>query len=300
MQQKIRVSVLMGGPSAEYDVSLNSGKNVLKFLDKQKYAAKKVIVSRQGKWPMSFKTLKQKFDVVFIAMHGEYGEDGTVQALLDKNKITYTGSGAAASRLGIDKIASGKKFTAAGLRLPGIPKGFPMVVKPADRGSSVGVTIVPSPKELPAALKLARRFSKRVMIQEYIGGREMTCGVLDVGGRMIALPPTEIIPKASTFFDYKAKYAKGGSLEITPARAPKPLTKKMQAAALKAHKAIGGRGYSRTDFRIDGKGRIFILEINTLPGMTATSLLPQAAAAAGISFAKLLDYIIEAALKNRS
>ena len=278
---------------------------VLKNLDKEKYVARAVKVSKSGKWPISFEKLKKDFDVVFIAMHGEYGEDGTLQSILDENGILYTGSGVAASRLGMDKIASQKVFKKAGLLVPGDPKGFPAVVKPADRGSSVGVSIARNFLELDSAVKTALNQSRRIMVQEYIAGRELTCGVLEIKRKLTPLLPTEIIPK-SKFFDYVAKYKKGGSQEITPPNLPPAVIKKIQQAAIKAHQAIGANGYSRSDFILampNAKNqvpKIYILEINTLPGMTETSLLPQEAKAVGISFPQLLDRIIEAALRKNS
>ncbi len=299
--KKIRVAVLMGGPSAEHAISLKSGQMVLKFLDHAKYDARPIRVSKSCKWPITFDQLKKNFDVVFIAMHGEYGEDGTVQRILEKLEIPFTGSGSQASELGMDKLASEAVFKKVGLLVPGRPNGFPIVIKPADRGSSVGVNIARNFKELEMAVKNAAGHSRKIMAQEYIAGRELTCGVLEVGGQLRPLLPTEIISK-SKFFDYKAKYVKGASREITPPKLPPPMIKKIQQAALKAHKAIGAKGYSRTDFILEDRGKsiensnLYVLEINTLPGMTEMSLLPQGAKAVGISFQKLLDYIIETAL----
>jgi len=305
MANKIRIAVLMGGPSAEHDISLKSGRMVLKYLDKKKYRAKAVVISKNGEWPIDFVTLKKNFDLAFIAMHGEYGEDGTLQKILERHQIPYTGSDWRASRLGMDKLVSLSLFKKAGLNVPRlVRRKFPMVVKPVDRGSSVGVSIVYSPRDLPRAIALAQRYSPRIMRQEFIKGREVTDGVIEVNGKLKALPPTEIISKASPFFDYRAKYQKGACDEITPARLPSKLIKQIQQTAIMAHKAIGARGFSRTDMIIENcqpphtKCKIYVLEINTIPGLTATSLLPQQAKAAGISFTQLLDFIIEAALSR--
>lgn len=303
---KIRVAVLMGGPSAEHEISLKSGRMVLANLDRKKYWARGVRITKKGKWPVIPTELKKKFDVVFIAMHGEYGEDGKVQTILGKYRIPYTGSGARASQIGMDKIKSSRLFEEAGLSVPefavvgGVRKlmfNFPVVVKPADRGSSVGVSVVRNIQELPAALRLAQQHSRKLMVQKFIKGRELTCGVLDINGQPQALPPTEIIPKGGKFFDYKAKYTAGGSNEITPARLTREQTVEIQGIAVKAHKAIGARGMSRTDFILDEDDKAYVLEINTIPGLTETSLLPQEAKAEGISFPALLDLIIRAALK---
>ena len=308
---KIRVAVLMGGPSAEHDISLKTGKMVLENLDKEKYSAKSVKISKTAKWQILPAKIKKDFDLAFIAMHGEYGEDGTVQKILDKNKIPYIGSGVKASALGMDKAKSSLLFKKAGLYvapfdLIHVGKNFknfklsvdlPVVVKPNDRGSSVGISIVEKFTDLVNAIAKAAEFSPNVMIQKYIKGREFTCGVLDISGKTKPFLPTEIIPRSSRFFDYKAKYIIGGSQEITPPRLPQKDIKRIQQIAVRAHRAIGARGFSRTDAIMDEKNKFYVLEINTIPGMTETSLLPQAAKAGGISFAKLLDLIIESCVK---
>jgi len=305
--QKMQIAVLMGGPSSEHRVSLHSGKMVLAALSKRKYLREPVVISKNGKWPISLSELKRKFDVAFIAMHGEYGEDGTVQKILEAANIPYTGSSSQASALGMNKIKSARLFRKNGLLVPKFvlwPKSLtlPIVVKPVDRGSSVGVKIVKKQSQLEKAIKNALRYSSRIMIQQYIPGREFTCGVLEIGSKLVPLVPTEIIPKNRVFFDYRTKYTKDAALEITPPRLPSRLIEKIRNAALKAHKAIGAKGFSRTDFilsNIEGRSpKLYVLEINTIPGLTTTSLFPQQAKAAGISFSKMLDYIIESALRN--
>lgn len=293
----------MGGPSSEYEVSLKTGRMILKSLDKKRYFVKSVLISKQGKWPIKPEFLKKNFDLVFIAMHGEYGEDGTVQKILERFKIPYTGSDSRASKLGMDKLKAAEIFKKAGLKVPAEAdlKHFPVVIKPSDRGSSVGVSVVNSLEEMPAAIEEALKHSDCLVIQEFIRGRELTCGVLEINGRLIALPPTEIMPKGSRFFDFHAKYRQGASLEITPARLPAALLRRVQLTALKAHKAIGAKGFSRVDMILSDKPspKIYVLEINTIPGMTKTSLLPQQAKAMGISFPKLLDIIIDGVLLNK-
>lgn len=288
----------MGGPSAEHEVSVNTGTMVAKHLDREKYEVSDVLISKKGEWPVAVNELKSKFDLAFIAMHGEYGEDGQIQAILEKINLPFTGSGSAASRLGMDKNATLAIFEGAGLKVPGMARECPMVIKPADRGSSVGVSIVKTEAEIPAAIGAALKHSQNIVMQKFINGREFTCGVLEVNGSPRALPPTEIIPKASAFFDYKAKYESGGSLEITPPKAPDSKIAEMQRIALVAHSAIGARGFSRTDMIMDKKGNFYVLEINTIPGMTKTSLLPQQAAAIGIDFVRLLDIIIASSIKT--
>lgn len=317
----------MGGPSAEYEISINTGKMVLKSLDKKKYEAKPIVITRDGLWPISQKDLKNNFDVVFIAMHGEYGEDGTIQKILDKIGIPYTGSGHKASKLGMEKIAFARLMKKNGILTPEFcadkndslleKLGFPLVVKPADRGSSVGVTLVKSLAGLSNAIKYAKKYSEQIMLQKYIKGREFTCGVVEINpptfsrsiepssklrgileegggikGKPRAILPTEIIPK-NPFFDYEAKYVAGASQEITPpSNMPEDKIKELQKLALRIHRLVGCCDYSRTDFIINTKGEIYTLEINTLPGMTANSLLPGAAKASGIGFVQLLDIII--------
>ena len=301
--KKLKVVVLAGGPSSEHEVSLKTAGNVIEKLDKKKYDAEQIIISKKGKWPIPPNRLAA--DIVFIAMHGAYGEDGTVQSILEKINVPYTGSDAVASRLGMHKRKSSELFASYGLLAPesfNISRcEFPVVVKPADGGSSVGVRVVETSDQLQEAIAEASKYSREILAQEYIVGREMTCGVLDDGlGNVIALPPTEIIPVARKFFDYQAKYIAGASREVTPPDLPEKTIKTIQEIALKAHKIIGCSGMSRTDMIIKDleQSKIYVLEINTIPGLTETSLLPQQALAAGISFSELLDRIIEAALNK--
>lgn len=325
IKQKLNLALIMGGPSPEHEVSLNTGKVILKSLDKRKYRITPIRITKKETWIFPegiklntaealrrLKTLKT--DVVFIAMHGAYGEDGTIQKLLDRALIPYTGSGAKASRLAMDKTLSNKLFTNNGLVIPKSlvisKKGFksektrerilktfslPIVVKPSNAGSSVGVTIIKGASGLASALSKASQLGEKILIQEFINGREITCAVLDHGRgkNAFALPPTLIVPKMSQFFDYKAKYAVGGSEEITPAPLPQTLKQRMQKTALLTHKIIGCSGMSRTDM-ILSKNKLYVLEINTIPGMTKTSLLPKAAKTAGIPFSRLLNLIIAA------
>ena len=289
---------------------------IVRNLDAAKYAADLVVIGKGGKWkfgkekPVDIgaaitKIARAKYDFAFIALHGIFGEDGRIQALFEWLGLPYGGAGVLASALAMDKQMTNVIYTASGLRVPpyvvaekkkvklnNVP--FPVVVKPVDGGSSVGVSIVRTKKEMPAALKKAFKESPRVMVHRYIKGKEVTCGVIeDEDGRPFPLPPTEIVPRSAAFFDYHAKYATGGSLEITPERIPAPQIREIQRLAMRAHCALGCRGMSRSDFILSG-GKFYILETNTIPGMTEASLLPKAAAAAGISFPLLLDMIIGA------
>ena len=306
----------MGGVSSEHEISLSSGRNVLAYLDKNKYIAKLVIISKKGDWIMGGrKTAANKavkgVDVVFNALHGEYGEDGCIQGLLDSFGKKYTGSGVLASALGMDKIKSKELFQYYGLNVPNYivldkksdsakinfkKLGNIWVIKPAYLGSSVGVSIVKNKKDLKKAINRAFEKCAKVIVEKYIDGQEMTCGVLDNfnGQEYFALPITEIIPPPGRFFDYQVKY-NGSTQEITPARINKSLAKKIQEIAIQAHEILGCKGYSRTDFIVKAN-RIYILEVNTLPGLTKESLFPKAAWVAGIEFLELLDIIINNAL----
>lgn len=348
--KKKKIIVLMGGPSSEHEVSLNTGKEVIRNLDRHKYVADPVVITRDGNWlmPTGKKTLSgktavipkkggrtlvlarqlalkkvkaKKLDAVFIAMHGEFGEDGTIQGLLESYGIPYTGSGILASALGMDKPRQAVLFRQAGLKVPefivlqksewrknkkriladGIENfSLPCVIKPANRGSSVGVSIVKSRKEFAGAIRSAFSYSDLIMVQKFIRGREITCGVLEgAAGKLHPMPPIEIMAKAGKFYDYQSKYAEGGSEHIIPPRnMPERLVKKIQDAACLAHNILGCRGMSRTDFILQDDGSLHVLEINTLPGMTSTSLLPESARTIGIDFSRLLDWIIKSALRK--
>ncbi len=245
-------------------------------------------------------------DVVFLALHGGAGEDGRTQAVLDLAGLAYTGSNHIASATAMDKDLSKRLFrdagvpTAAWLMAPVLEHdvtetiGWPAVVKPNKQGSTVGLTIVRKPADLAAAVELAGRFDNEVMVERFVPGRELTVGILD--GK--ALPVGEILVSGE-IFDYAAKYQKGGAREIFPADLDERSSTLLQQLALRAHDALKLGVYSRIDFRMDSNGDFWCLEANSLPGMTATSLLPQAAKAAGIDFPKLCERICRAALVNR-
>lgn len=321
MAQRLRILVLGGGPSSEHEISLRTAEMILKNLDPRKYASSLAVIKKNSRWAFNTKreylhigdAMKRltpdNFDFVFIAMHGAFGEDGRAQALLEWTGLPYAGSGILSSAMAMDKEISNILYTINGLHVPpyvidskkaqhNLRFGFPVVVKPVNGGSSIGVSIVKTKKEFGKAIKNALREDDRAMIQKYMKGREFTCGVLDDrNGEPFALPPTEIIPQVSSFFDYRAKYKIGGSLEITPPRLPKARIKELQQLALKAHQILGCRGMSRSDFIFKGS-TFYILETNTIPGMTETSLLPQAAKAAGIDFPAFLDLMIDSGLRR--
>ncbi|MCM8796959.1 MAG: D-alanine--D-alanine ligase [Candidatus Omnitrophica bacterium] len=304
-----RIGVLMGGPSSEREISLKSGKAVQEAL-------RGVGINVVG---IDIKTdnVKENMRLIqyygincaFIALHGKFGEDGTIQKILEDLEIPYTGSGVEASKLAMDKIASLRLFEEAGLAVPAyeiLEKNsnwsfsgnikFPLVVKPATHGSSIGLSIIDKNSALAEALNLAFSFDDRVIIQEYIRGREMTVGILD--GQ--ALPVIEIVPK-KRFFDYEAKYQSGMTEYIVPARLEDSIAKKIQESAINAHRLLGCSGCSRADIILNELNIPFILEVNTIPGLTATSLLPKAAKAVGIEFVQLcLKLIALAYEKNKS
>ncbi len=244
-------------------------------------------------------------DVVFLALHGGRGEDGTIQTILETLGVRYTGSGPLGSAVAMDKDVSKRLFrdaavaTAEWMMAPvdagqaGHRLGWPIVVKPSKQGSTVGLTVVRRPGAFDAALAFAREFDDEVMVERFVPGRELTVGVLDD----VALPVGEIIPQHE-IFDYECKYTPGMSEEIFPAKLSEPIAAECRRLGLLAHRALKLGGYSRVDFRLTPDGHLFCLEANTLPGMTATSLLPQAARAAGIEFAALCDRICRSALER--
>jgi len=324
MAKKIKVAVLMGGKSSEHEVSIISGTEVVKSLDPGKYEVLPIVISKDGaRWvlttktsllgikdPLSFrgtgkeivltesKSLQginsvsdRNVDIVFIAMHGPYGEDGTVQGMLDLAGIKYTGSGVLASALGMDKEMFRKIMQVEGIPVPKLTTSFPCFVKPYNQGSSVGASIARNKKDLDSAVKLARKYSDNVLVEEYLKGTEVTCSVLG-NDNPKALPVIEIVPLKGEFFDYESKYTESGAEEIVPARISTPLTKKVQDLAIRVYKAIGCRGFGRVDFILKDNKHPVVLEINTIPGLTPMSLLPKAAKAAGIDYPKLLDMIV--------
>ncbi|MBC7962241.1 MAG: D-alanine--D-alanine ligase [Steroidobacteraceae bacterium] len=296
-----KVAVLMGGLSAERDVSLNSGAAVQRALLAQGFNAIAIDVGRD----LAEVLKRESIEAAFIALHGRYGEDGCVQGLLELLRIPYTGSGVLASALAMHKLYSKQVFAANGIltapfrcfrrgepvRLPEVPFGLPLVVKPVQEGSSVGISIVREESRLAAALELAFRHDDEILIEQYIKGQEVQVGIIDdcpVGA-------IEIVPK-NEFYDFEAKYTAGMAEHIFPARLGPELYEKVLQIGLTAHRALGCRGYSRVDLLVTPAGECYVLEVNTLPGMTALSLLPEIAAkGAGLSFEELVVRIITSA-----
>lgn len=302
-----RIGILMGGPSTEREISLKSGKAVYAALKESGIEAVVIDIetdSREG----NIRLLKsKKIDCAFLALHGRFGEDGSIQQILTDIKMPYTGSGVSASRLAMDKVASREVFQEHGLQVPRCQAvhvnadwrlnydfGFPLVVKPATHGSSIGLSIVDKQEYLEEAVNLAFSFDHRVIIEEYIEGREVTVGILEER----PLPVIEILPK-KRFFDYEAKYQSGMTDYIAPAEIEKKLSRKIQDAAFLAHKLLGCAGCSRVDMILDRYNIPFVLEVNTIPGMTETSLLPKAAKIEGIGFSELCIKLIKLAYEPR-
>ena len=310
--KKQRIALLSGGISPEREVSLNSGDQVYEALDKEKYD----IIRYDPKFDLNrLVTDAPKIDAALIILHGAYGEDGTVQGLLELLNIPYQGSGVLASAMAMDKLVSKKMYEKAGLPVPPYITinvnddfdssevlrrlGLPLVVKPVKGGSSIGMSIVESEDMLENALELGFKHDNVLVLEAYIDGMEITAGI--IGNETLqALPLIEIVPdKSYRFFDYEAKYTKGATQEICPARIDEPLTQKAQMYAQTAHNALFCNGYSRTDIILKDQD-LYVLETNTIPGMTATSLLPQAAEAAGISFSQLMDKLIKLGIESHS
>ncbi len=292
------VAILMGGPSEEHDVSLRSGQGVAEALGRRGYRAMPVVIPRELGTAQAESFTREALrglspDAVFIALHGRFGEDGAVQQVCESLHLPFTGSDAAASRLGMDKIASRERFVRAGLAVPrwrmvqasradlSLLRGlrYPLIVKPVDQGSSIGLSKVVRPEELAAALALAGTYSETLLVEDYVRGRELTVGMLDD----MVLPVVEIRPKHQVF-DFAAKYTPGMTAYDVPARLPAAVARAVQAAGQRAHEAIGCRHLSRTDIMLNDAQVPVVLEVNTIPGFTPTSLLPKAAACAGLSY----------------
>jgi D-alanine-D-alanine ligase len=297
----LNITVMLGGPSAEREVSLRSGAAVAKALRSLGHDVTEVD-PKDGQFDLPPKT-----DVVFLALHGTYGEDGTVQRRLDELGALYTGCDAEGSRIAFDKVLTKQRCVKAGVptanflvlnseKAP-LPKGWPppLVVKPVRQGSSVGLQFVEQAGDWQKALAEALRFDSEVLVEEKIAGRETTVAIL--GGE--PLPVLEIRPKTGSY-DYKNKYTAGRTEYFCPAEFDSATTKRIQAAALGAFQAVGGRDYARVDMMVRAGGEPVVLEVNTLPGMTETSLLPKAAAAAGLNYAQLCQRMVDLALKRVS
>lgn len=290
---KRAVTVLRGGPSAEREVSLRSGAAVARALGSLGWTVHQVD-PEPGRL-----RLPEGTTVVFLALHGTYGEDGQVQAELEQLRVPYTGCGVEASRISFDKVLTKERCRAVGVPTArshvfhdpagGFPPGWapPVVLKPVRQGSSVGLEFVDSVEAFPSALRSSLAHGSEVLMEERVIGRETTVGILEG----VALPIVEVRPRAGAY-DYRNKYTAGATEYFCPADFPASVTAGIQSAALAAFRAVGGRDYARVDVMVRGDGSPVVLEVNTLPGMTETSLLPKAAAAAGLDFVQLCERLV--------
>ena len=332
LQKGIKVVVLMGGWSRERGISIKSGQAMFNNLSAERYCKRALLINEDKTLKLlpenifpstinfeqienisfldAFKELKDRgVDVALLALHGSGGEDGVIQGFLETLDIPYTHSGVSGSAVSMDKELSKKLYIANNILTPEFfvagenfcqkilkeNLSFPVVVKPPCQGSSFGVCIINNTDELETV-----KSGSVLMVEEYIPGREFTCVAFNRShnAKPEAMPVTEIIPVNSSFFDYESKYTKGASKEITPADIPKNLARKIQCLAVKCHSILKCGGVSRTDFIISGDNEVYVLETNSIPGMTETSILPQEAEAMGISFSEILDMMIEYALKK--
>jgi D-alanine-D-alanine ligase len=324
--QDVRVAVLRGGPSEEYSVSMQTGMNVLHALRQLGYQAHDVVITRRGEW-LDQGIVRQPehiigaVDLVFIALHGAFGEDGTLQRFLDMHSVPYTGSGKLTSKTAFNKILTKDLLQSVGVmmpkhyrvtqsdvaRLPLIVEqlheelGRELFIKPITGGSSVGADYAGTPEKLQSVLEVLLKHHEAVMVEQFIRGKEATVAVLDNYRRVphYVLPVIEIVPPASDpFFTYENKY-NGATAEICPGRFSYHEKAQMEEIARRVHQLLNCRHYSRSDFIIKD-GAIYFLEVNTLPGLTSESLFPKAAEAVGLSYASLIDHLVTLALQKKS
>lgn len=303
-----KIAVLCGGRSGERDVSLRSGQRVFDSLKKQGFDVSQFDLSDD----LIAQLKKKKIDIVYIALHGRYGEDGTVQGMLEIANIPYTGSKVLASALAMNKLAAKRIFDAVGIPTPRFIEinsrtdiaaqadrikrifPFPLVVKPVSEGSSLGVSIIKKEDDLERTLVKAIKEYQDIFVEEYIKGKEVTVGIIGRDEDLQALPVLELVPRKD-FYDFEAKYTSGMTQFILPARLPGPLYEKVQATALKAHLALGCYGVSRADIIVSQDHVPYVHEVNSIPGMTEHSDLPAEAAHAGITFDELVVKILASA-----
>lgn len=326
MPRIIRVGVLRGGPSSEYEVSLKTGAAILETLRNEmsdRYDAVDVLIDKSGIWyvngvPFEPRVAKRHFDIAVNALHGQYGEDGKIQHILESHDVPFTGSGSLSSAVGMNKILTKKALKDHNIKSPywkeilskNVERDpvaeanelfntflFPAIVKPTGAGSSVGVSKVSTQSEIVKALMDAAAHGDSIIVEEFIPGIESTCGVIEGfrGEHLYSLPAVEIRHK-KPFFDYESKYTPGMSEEIVPATFPLELRKKIEALAKEVHQTLRLRHYSRTDFIIHPRRGIYVLETNTLPGLTNESILPKSLRSVGSSLAEFVDHIIKLAM----
>ncbi|TCT25601.1 D-alanine--D-alanine ligase [Melghiribacillus thermohalophilus] len=309
----MKIAVLYGGTSGEREVSISTGKGIMNALKANGHE----VIGIDFNPKQLIEILDLEADLVFLGLHGKLGEDGKIQSLLEMLNIPYVGSGVLASALAMDKSKAKKLFLQNDIPTPDsrtyslVEKehfehlkdkvlaefDLPFVVKPNQEGSTLGLTIVKQQEELDQALEEAFKHDDEIIVEDYIKGREMTIGVWGEKGKETALPVIEIIPK-NEYYDYESKYAPGGSEHIVPANISMELTKQLQDYAIQAHQVLGCSVYSRVDFIVTEQDIPYILEVNTLPGMTPTSLFPDAARAIGLSYEEMIEKIVHLSLKK--
>ena len=306
------IAVIRGGKSAERKISLKTGKAILTALQSKGYT----VVDIDPKDNLHQQLADNEIDLAFIALHGRYGEDGTIQGFLEMEEIPYTGSGVLGSAIAMDKVSSKRMFEQAEISTPefmvlkekdyrknkeGVKEkienkfSLPVVVKPALEGSSLGLSITKESSDLIADIDQAFEYDKEILIEDYIPGQEITVGILG-NEELEALPVIEIRPRDGVY-DYEAKYTKGATEFIIPAELEQEVYDQAQELSLQAHQVLNCQGVSRVDLRVSPEGEVYILEVNTIPGMTETSLLPQAAGQMGLEFPELVEKILGLAIE---
>lgn len=317
MTKDKKVVIIYGGPSSEHEVSINSAKIILKNIDKNKYQVIEIYIDKKNNFLVKDKSFKNSFTEkemisflkreniykVFPVLHGKYGEDGRLQKILEKNKINFVGSGSKSSANAIDKNKANNIYTKNNILIPKSKiisennlkhnLNYPIIAKPLNEGSSIGLYKFKDEKEFVKNKSKIFKNYQKILVQEYISGREFTCGIFDKKGKVQVLVPSEVILTKTDTFDYNAKYTKGLVKEITPAKLEEKLTKQIQNIAKKCHKILECKDISRTDMilnKIDNK--IYVLETNTLPGTTADSFIPAQVKASGMSIKDFIDILI--------
>jgi D-alanine-D-alanine ligase len=331
MPRPLRVAVLQGGRSSEHEVSLNSARSVAAGLDPERYVVQTIEIRRDGKWELKPAQLQEELgqgsrlpvpssngvqpfdgiDVVFPVLHGPFGEDGTVQGFLELAGVAYVGAGVTASALCMDKdlfksvmrdkgVPVTRSVTLLARHRDRVenPFGFPVVVKPARLGSSVGISIVKAMEDLAAAVDLALEHDEKILLEEHVAGVEVECSVLG-NEEPIASIPGEIVPLASEWYDYEAKYAEDGMQLVVPPRISEEAIRRVQELAVAAFVAADCEGMARVDFFVRENGEVLVNELNTIPGFTATSVYAKLFEASGIPYGELLDRLVELALERR-
>jgi D-alanine-D-alanine ligase len=315
---KLRVAVLCGGRSGEHEISLRSSEAILKGLDPRKYEARRIFITLDGRWDpapiLPEPGANPEIDVVFPVLHGTFGEDGTIQGLLELADLPYVGPGVLASAVAMDKDVLKRLLSERGIPVVDfitVMRGhyqvsqlvsrfpYPVFVKPANLGSSVGISKVKRPEDLAAALELAAQFDRKILIERGIAGREFECAVLG-NHDPVAAVPCEVVPSRE-FYDYEDKYLLDAARTLLPAPLDAAQTAEIQRLAVAAYQAAGCEGMSRVDFLLEAAtGRLYVNEINTIPGFTSISMYPKMWEAAGVPFGQLLDRLIELALDRQS